>query len=78
MDLVREPPVFRRPRTTFFRRSRLPQAVRLRLTVPPLLAPCDARALARELQERVAAREAAIRDRMEAPGRRFMGALNVM
>ncbi len=77
-DLVREPRVFRRPRTTFFRRSRLPQEVRLPLTVPPLLAPCDAPTLARELQERVAAREAAIRDRMEASGRRFMGALNVL
>jgi REP element-mobilizing transposase RayT len=74
VDMTREPRIFKRPRTTFFRRSRLPKEARLRLTVPPLLEPLDARSFGQELQERVAAREVAIRERMEAAGRRFMGA----
>ena len=77
VDFVRDAGVFRRPRTKFFRRSQLPKEVRFRPAVPPLLEPLDARSFAQELQERVAAREAAIRGRMEATGRRFIGALEV-
>ncbi len=77
VDMMRDPRIFKRPRTKFFRRSRLPKEARLCLTVPPLLEPQDARSFAQELQERVAAREAAIRERMEAAGQRFMGAPDV-
>ena len=55
IDVTREPRVFKRPRTRFFRHSGLPTKVRLHVTVPPLLEPCDAHALAQELQERVLA-----------------------
>jgi hypothetical protein len=75
--MIRDPRIFKRPRTKFFRRSRLPKEVRLCLIVPPLLEPQDARSFAQELQERVTAREAAIRVRMEAAGRKFMGAADV-
>jgi putative transposase len=74
VDMRRDPRIFKRPRTTFFRRSRLPKEARLCLTVPPLLEPLNARSFAQELQERVAAREAAIRERSEAAGQTFMGA----
>jgi REP element-mobilizing transposase RayT len=74
VDMRRGPRIFKRPRTTFFRRSRLPKEARLCLTVPPLLEPLNARSFAQELQERVAAREAAIRERSEAAGQTFMGA----
>ena len=77
VDMMRDPRIFKRPRTKFFRRSRLPKKVRLCLTVPPLLEPLDARSFAQELQERVAARETTIRERMEAAGQRFMGAPDV-
>jgi putative transposase len=77
IDVTREPRVFKRPRTRFFRHSGLPTKVQLQLTVPPLLEPCDAHALAQELQERVTAREAAIRDKREAAGRGFMGAHDI-
>jgi REP element-mobilizing transposase RayT len=73
VDLTRHPRIFKRPRTAFFRRSRLPKTVRLCLTVPPLLEPQDARSFAQELQARVGAREAAIREQMETAGRAFMG-----
>ncbi len=74
VDIERAPRVFERPRTAFFRKSRLPAKVTLQLSVPPLLEPCDARTFARELQTRVAEREATIRDRMAASGRAFLGA----
>jgi REP element-mobilizing transposase RayT len=77
VDMTRDPRIFKRPRTTFFRRSRLPKEARLCLTVPPLLEPLDARSFAQELQERVAAREAELRERMAAAGRGFMGAHQV-
>jgi REP element-mobilizing transposase RayT len=77
IDMGRDPRIFKRPRTKFFRRSRLPKEVQLCLIVPPLLEPQDARSFAQELQERVTAREAAIRVHMEAAGRRFMGAPDV-
>ncbi len=77
VDIRRQPRVFRRPRTKFFRRSGLPQEAQLCLAVPPLLGSLGARAFAQELQERVATREATIRERMEAAGRRFMGAADV-
>ena len=77
IDVTREPRVFKRPRTRFFRRSGLPTKVRLHVTVPPRLEPCDAHAFAQELQERVTAREAAIREKREAAGRGFMGAHEV-
>ena len=73
VDFVRDAGVFRRPRTKFFRSSQLPKEVRFRPAVPPLLESLDARSFAQELQERVAAREASIRERMETAGRRFMG-----
>jgi putative transposase len=77
VDMTRDPRIFKRPRTAFFRRSRLPKTVRLCLTVPPLLEPQDACSFAQELLERVTAREATIRERLEAAGRRFMGASDV-
>ena len=77
IDVTREPRVFKRPRTRFFRRSGLPTKARLHLTVPPLLESCSAHTLAQELQERVTAREAAIREKLEAAGRGFMGAHEV-
>ena len=77
VDMTRDPRIFKRPRTKFFRRSRLPKEVRLCLSVPPLLEPCDAHSFAQELQERIVARETILRERMEAAGRRFMGAADV-
>jgi putative transposase len=77
VDMGREPRIFKRPRTAFFRRSRLPREVRLQLTVPGMLESSDPQAFARELQARVAAREEAIRGKMAAAGRRFMGAHEV-
>ncbi len=76
-DVTRAPVVFKRPRTRFFRRSGLPAEVELRLTIPPSIESHDAHAFAQHLQKRVAAREAAIRGRMEAAGRRFMRASDV-
>ncbi len=77
VDMTRDPRIFKRPRTAFFRRSRLPREVRLQLTVPAMLEPGDPHAFALELQERVAAREDAIREQMETAGRGFMGAHEV-
>ena len=73
IDFTRPPRVFRRPRTRFFERSGLPEECELELSVPPLLAPRDGRGFARELQERVAEREASIHARFAAEGRGFMG-----
>jgi len=73
IDVTRAPRVFKRPRTRFFRRSGLSAEVELRLTIPPSIESHDAHAFAQEIQTRVAAREADIRGRMEAAGRRFMG-----
>ncbi len=73
VDMTRDPRIFKRPRTAFFRRSRLPREVRLQLTVPAMLEPSDPHAFALELQARVGAREAAIREQMETTGRAFMG-----
>ncbi len=77
VDIERAPRVFERPQTAFFEKSRLPAKVSLPLSVPPLLEPCDAPTFARELQARVAEREATIRDRMAASGRTFLGAAAV-
>jgi len=77
VDVTREPRVFKRPRTRFFRRSGLPAEVELELTVPPALEPLDRPAFAQEFQARVAAREAAIREQMASAGRGFMGAHEV-
>ena len=73
IDVTREPRVFKRPRTRFFRRSGLPAQVALHHTVPPLLELSSAHAFAQELQERVAAREATIREKRQAAGRGFIG-----
>ena len=77
IDVTREPRIFKRPRTRFFRRSGLPTKVRLHVTVPPLLQPPDAHAFTQELQARVAAREATTREQMESAGPGFMGAHEV-
>jgi len=77
IDVTRAPVVFKRPRTRFFRRSKLPAQVELPLTVPRALEPLSRPAFARELQARVADREAAIREEMEAAGRSFIGAHKV-
>ncbi len=77
VDVTREPRVFKRPRTRFFRRSGLPAEVELHLTVPPALEPLDRPAFAQEFQARVAAREAAIQEQMASAGRGFLGAHEV-
>lgn len=68
----------KRPKTAFFRRSKMPQSVDFELTMPPQLAHLAPDAFRHELGRRVAAREAEIRTSARRRGLRFMGARKLL
>jgi len=74
VDHERAPKTIRRPKTPFFRKSKMPVTATLRLTIPAALGKLTPKAFAQELRRRVAEREAELRATRRAEGRRVVGA----
>ena len=67
-----------RPKTAFFRRSKLPTSVDFKLTIPPALAHLRPEAFRQELGRRVAEAEARIVADARKAGKRFLGVRNLL
>ena len=67
-----------RPKTAFFRRSKLPTSVDFQLTLPPALAHLKPQVFRQELGRRVAEAEAKIVAAARKAGKRFLGVRNLL
>jgi REP element-mobilizing transposase RayT len=73
-DVLKGPMVFQRPDIAFFKRSKLPMEAHLAITMPPQMEGTSPEDYARELSDRIKAREREIRAKAKAEGKSFLGA----
>jgi putative transposase len=75
---LRKPRVIKRPKTSFYSNSKLPDEVELEITVPPHFAHLGKEAFVRQYEERVNGEVEALRAERKREGRSVMGAYKLL